>query len=79
MATAADLFKGNTFGLIYGLVESAVGIGGGFGAWVAGFIFDNTHSYQIAFFLVIIVFILSSFFIWFVAPRKALFGKVRSR
>jgi MFS family permease len=79
MATAADLFKGNTFGLIYGLVESALGIGGGFGAWVAGFIFDKTQSYQIAFFLVIIVFILSSFFIWLVAPRKALIGKVRSR
>ncbi len=76
MATAADMFKGNFFGLIYGLVEAAIGIGGGFGAWFAGFIFDKTHSYQIAFFLVIIVFVLSCFFMWLVAPPKAPFEKV---
>ena len=79
IAKAADLFKGNIFGLIYGFVEAAIGIGGGFGAWVAGFIFDKTHSYQIAFFLVIIVFILSCFFMWLVAPPKAPLGEVRSR
>ncbi|MGD8522533.1 MAG: MFS transporter [Desulfobacterales bacterium] len=79
MAKAADLFKGKIFGLIYGFVEAAIGIGGGFGAWVAGFIFDKTHSYQLAFFLVIIVFILSCFFMWLLAPPKAHFGKVRSR
>jgi MFS family permease len=73
MATAADLFTGKKFGLIYGFIETAIGIGGSFGAWIAGFIFDRTHSYQIAFFLVIIVFILSCFFIWLAAPRKELF------
>jgi len=35
MAAAADLFKGKVFGLIYGLLEGAVGIGAAFGAWVA--------------------------------------------
>lgn len=71
MSTAADLFKGRIFGLIYGLVEAGIGIAGAFGAWIAGFIFDRYHSYQWAFILTILVFVLSCFFIWAAAPRKA--------
>ena len=72
ISTAADLFKGKVFGLIYGLVEAGIGIGGAFGAWVAGFIFDKTQSYQWAFVLAIILFILSCLFMWLTAPRKVL-------
>jgi MFS family permease len=71
MATAADLFKGRIFGLIYGIVEGTMGLGGGIGAWVAGFIFDQTNSYRMAFVLVIVVCFLSCIFIWIAAPRKA--------
>jgi len=70
MSVAADLFKGRMFGLIYGIVEGGIGIGGAFGAWVAGYIFDTTQTYQGAFVLAIIVFILSCLFIWLAAPRK---------
>jgi MFS family permease len=70
MAVAADLFKGRIFGLIYGLLEAGIGIGGAFGAWMAGFIFDKTQSYQAAFVLVIVAFLLSGIFIWLAAPRK---------
>jgi MFS family permease len=70
MSVAADLFRGKTFGLIYGIVEAGIGIAGALGAWVAGFIFDRTQSYQGAFVLVIIVFLLSSVFVWLAAPRK---------
>lgn len=70
MAVAADLFRGKIFGLIYGFVEAGVGIGAAFGAWVAGFIFDRTQSYQLAFFLVIVAQLLSCLFIWLAAPRK---------
>jgi OFA family oxalate/formate antiporter-like MFS transporter len=70
MSTAADLFKGRIFGLIYGLVEAGIGIAGAFGAWMAGFIFDKYQSYQWAFIMTIIVFLLSCFFIWLAAPRK---------
>ena len=70
MAVAADLFRGKIFGLIYGFVEAGVGIGAAFGAWVAGFIFDRTQSYQLAFVLVIIALLLSCVFIWLAAPRK---------
>jgi len=71
MATAADLFKGKTFGLIYGIVEGVMGLGGAIGAWSAGFIFDQTKSYRLAFVLVIVVCFLSCIFIWIAAPRKA--------
>jgi MFS family permease len=67
---AADLFQGKTFGLIYGFVEGLIGIGGAFGAWVAGFIFDNTQSYQWAFVLAAAVSMLSCLFVWLAAPRK---------
>lgn len=70
MAVAADLFRGKIFGLIYGFVEAGVGIGAAFGAWVAGFIFDETRRYQIAFVLVIAALLLSCIFIWLAAPRK---------
>jgi MFS family permease len=70
MATAADLFKGRIFGLIYGIVEGAMNFGGAIGAWAAGFIFDQTKSYRMAFVLVIAVCFLSCIFIWIAAPRK---------
>jgi len=70
MAVAADLFKGRIFGLIYGCVEAGIGIAGAFGAWIAGFIFDKTQSYQAVFVLVIVAFLLSGIFIWLAAPRK---------
>lgn len=70
MSVAADLFKGRMFGLIYGIVEGGIGIGGAFGAWVAGYIFDTTQTYQGAFALAIFAYILSSLFIWLAGPRK---------
>jgi MFS family permease len=76
MAVAADLFKGRIFGLIYGFLEVGIGIAGALGAWMAGFIFDKTQSYQAAFVLVIAAFLLSGIFIWLAAPRK--FQAIRS-
>ena len=71
MAAAADLFKGKGFGLIYGMVEGGIGIAGAIGAWIGGYIFDRTQSYQGAFILGIVVMALSIVFIWTAAPRKA--------
>jgi len=70
MSVSADLFKGKIYGLIYGLVEGGIGVAGALGAWVAGSIFDRSQSYQAAFMLVIIVFLLSICFVWIAAPRK---------
>jgi len=70
MSVSADLFKGKIFGLIYGFVEAGIGIAGAMGAWMAGFIFDQTQSYQFAFILAIGTLVLSGFFIWLAAPRN---------
>ena len=72
IAAAADLFKGRIFGLIYGIMEGGVGIGAALGAWVPGYIFDRAHSYQWAFAIALVVFVLSCFLMWVVAPGKAL-------
>jgi MFS family permease len=70
MSIAADIFQGRSIGLIYGLLEGSIGIGGAFGSWVAGFIFDKTQSYQWAFVLAASVSILSCIFVWVAAPGK---------
>jgi MFS family permease len=70
MSIAADLFKGKEFGLIYGIVEGGIGVAGAIGAWIAGFLFDRTQSYQWAFLLAILVVLLSGLLAWLAAPRK---------
>jgi MFS family permease len=71
IAAAADLFQGRIFGFIYGIMEGGVGIGAALGAWVPGYIFDRTHSYQWGFALALAAFVLSGFLMWVVAPKKA--------
>jgi len=70
MSTAADLFQGKGFGLIYGIVEGGIGVAGAIGAWSAGFIFDRTQSYLWAFLLGIIVVLISGLLSWVAAPRR---------
>ena len=70
MAIAADLFKGKGFGLIYGILEGGIGVAGAIGAWIAGFLFDRTQSYQWAFILGLIVVVISGLLSWVAAPRK---------
>ena len=70
MAVSADLYQGKNFGLIYGFVEGMIGIGGAFGAWVAGFIFDQTQNYLWAFVLAILLNLTSVYLLWVAAPRK---------
>ncbi|MBN2570129.1 MAG: MFS transporter, partial [Deltaproteobacteria bacterium] len=71
VSSAADLFHGRSFGLIYGIMEGVLGIGGALGAWFPGFIYDQTHSYQLAFCFSIFMTILACLFIWLAAPSKA--------
>jgi len=70
-AAAADLFHGRHFGAIAGLLLTGMGMGGIFGPWLGGYIYDKTGSYIYAFVLVIVAFVLSCAAIWIAAPRKA--------
>jgi MFS family permease len=50
-AKTADLFPGPQLGTILGVITIGSGLGAAFGAWCAGWIFDMTGSYRIAFLL----------------------------
>ena len=70
-AGAADLFHGQHFGAIAGLLLTGMGVGGVIGPWLGGYIYDVTGSYFSAFVLSMACFVLSSIALWLAAPRKA--------
>jgi MFS family permease len=70
MSITGDLYKGKNFGLIYGMVEGGIGLGSALGAWVAGYIFDQTQNYLWAFVLAILLNLISILLVWLAAPRK---------
>ncbi len=67
---SADIFQGKSFGAIYGLICVGQGLGSAFGAWVAGYIFDSTGSYMLAFAVGAASAVLSITALWLAAPRK---------
>lgn len=68
---AADIFHGKHFGAISGLLLTGMGVGGAFGPWLGGYIYDVTGSYTGAFILAIVCFVLASIAFWIAAPRNA--------
>lgn len=68
-AATADVFGGRNFGSIYGAICVGQGFGSAFGAWVAGYIFDVTGSYMIAFGVAVASALLSAASLWLAAPR----------
>ncbi len=50
-AKTADLFPGSQLGTILGVITIGSGLGAALGSWAAGFIFDLTGSYRVAFML----------------------------
>jgi len=67
---AGDIFHGRWFGSILGGLYAGGGIGSAAGAFLAGYVFDVTHSYVWAFLLVVPVMWLSCLLYWMAAPRK---------
>jgi len=45
-------------------VHFSIGLGGANGAWLAGFLFDITHSYSILFWVSLACLIVSVFIVW---------------
>ena len=56
-AKTADLFPGSQLGTILGVITIGSGIGSAAGAWAAGWIFDLSGSYRLAFILSIVAYI----------------------
>lgn len=52
-AIFTDVFRGRSFGTIFGTLQIATAIGGSTGPWLAGRVFDSTGSYALAFYGVV--------------------------
>ncbi len=72
-ALTADTFPGPEFGVIYGWITSGQLIGGAFGPWLAGLVFDHMGSYRLVFYGCIVGFAISLIFVAMAAwSRKRL-------
>ncbi len=65
-----DFFEGRAYGGIFGSLMTFVGVGGAFGAWFAGFLYDFVGSYVPVFVILIPCVLFSCLSIWKAAPRK---------
>jgi MFS family permease len=63
-AKTADLFPGPRLGTILGVITVGSGLGAAIGSWAAGWIFDLTASYRIAFLLSIAAYVTGSVAFW---------------
>ena len=69
----ADIFQGKNFGLIFGVIQTATGIGAALGPWLTGLIYDTLGTYLPAFQGLLAIHVISVIGIWIVAPRKLRF------
>jgi MFS family permease len=69
----ADIFQGKNFGLIFGVIQTATGIGAALGPWLAGLIYDTLGTYLPALQGMLAIHVISVIGIWIVAPRKVRF------
>lgn len=69
-ALTADLFQGRNLGSIYGFIVTAAGLGGALGPPLAGYMYDVTGTYQLAFTISLLLIAFSCISIWVAAPRK---------
>lgn len=63
-AKTADLFPGPNLGAILGVITIGTGLGAAAGSWLAGFVFDTTGSYRVAFSLSIVFYVAGSIAFW---------------
>ncbi|MEM7253166.1 MAG: MFS transporter [Pseudomonadota bacterium] len=68
-ATAADLFSGPRFGVIFGVLSIGSSLGAGLGPLIAGWLYDKTGTYELAFGLGLGAALVSIVFIWMASPR----------
>jgi len=71
IAGAADIFHGRHFGGIVALLLTGMGVGGAFGPWLGGYIYDISGSYSSAFLLCMACFGFACIAVWIAAPRNA--------
>jgi MFS family permease len=70
-AIPADLFAGRHFGAILGFANGGGGLGGFIGPFLAGYLFDRTGDYELAFAVSALAILGSAVAVWVAAPRNA--------
>jgi len=78
MASAADLFEGNHFGSILGILILGAFAGGAIGTWLGGYFFDVTHEYQINFLVAAGTMFISAALIWIARPGRVRIVRTRT-
>ena len=73
-AKTADLFPGPQLGTILGAITMGTGVGSALGSWLAGFTFDVTGSYRVAFALSIFFYACGSVAFWLLRRPAAAEG-----
>jgi len=63
-AMGADLYQGKHFGIIMGIANWGWGAGAAVGGWLAGYIFDLTQSYDLAFILGAVTMVIAVILTW---------------
>jgi MFS family permease len=69
-SVSADIFFGNSFGLIFAMICIGAGAGGASGSFMAGLLRDLSGAYSIPFTVFCVTLSLSCTLIWFASPRK---------
>jgi MFS family permease len=79
-AATADIFQGSRVGATIGFVWFSFAVGGTIGPWLGGWIFELTHTYEVAFTLAMVAFAVACVAIWLAGPRKVRLvpGRVRN-
>ena len=70
-AIPADLFAGRHFGAILGVANGGGGLGGFIGPFLAGYLFDRTGDYALAFAVSALAIVGAAVAVWIAAPRNA--------
>jgi len=68
-SVASDLFGGSGFPTIYGTLYAVICLALAAGPWVAGQVYDLTHSYAVALWIALATAVLAPALLWIVAPR----------
>ena len=69
-SVSADIFLGNSFGLIFAVMYIGAGMGGSIGSYISGLLRDVSGSYMIPFTLYFVCLFLSCLLIWLAGPSK---------
>ena len=68
-AIPADLFAGRHFGVILGFTNGGGGLGGFIGPFLAGYLFDSTGDYHLAFAVSALAIIGATVAVWVAGPN----------